>query len=263
MKEKKRHIVLHTNNLSIGYRHRSKTQVIANSLDVSLEEGRLVCLVGRNGIGKSTLLRTLSRMQPALGGDIQVDGTLIQNIPSNELAKKISLVLTERPPMSNLTVRELIALGRQPYTNWIGKLRQEDLQRIRLAMEQSELHDLGDKRCDELSDGQFQRVMICRALAQDTDIILLDEPTAHLDVQHKVETFKLLQKIARDLNRAILISTHEIQLAAQIADELWLMTENGIHCDTPERILKSNGLNLLFDTSSVEFDAESMQFIMK
>ena len=254
---------MRTKSLSIGYRSRSKVQVISQNADVELGAGRLVCLVGRNGIGKSTLLRTLSGMQPALGGDIFVEGMPMQDIPSRELAKKISLVLTERPPTSNLTVKELIALGRQPYTNWIGKLRQEDMQQIRVAMEQSELCDLGDKRCDELSDGQFQRAMICRALAQDTDIIILDEPTAHLDVQHKVETFKLLRRISRELHRAILISTHEIQLAAQIADELWLMTENGIYCDTPGNILKTNGLNLLFDANSVEFDAITMQFIMK
>jgi iron complex transport system ATP-binding protein len=263
MDRQNEHSVLKTENLCIGYRNRSSDQVVARGLYLSLHPGKLVCLVGRNGIGKSTLLRTLSKMQTPLEGEILLEGTPLKEISPNELAKRISLVLTERVPLSNLTVEELIALGRQPYTNWIGKLRREDIGRIRLAMEQSELEELSHKRCDELSDGQLQRAMICRALAQDTKIIILDEPTAHLDIQHKVETFKLLGKIARQLDRSILISTHEVQLAAQIADELWLMTDDGIRCDTPENILNDNGLNRLFDTNSVEFDKQTMQFIVK
>ena len=263
MSERGAHKVLTTKDLSIGYGSKKEIRVIAKHMDLNLNKGELVCLVGKNGIGKSTLLRTLSKMQPRLDGNIFLEDKSIDLFSRNELAKIISLVLTERIPSSNLTVYELIALGRQPHTNWIGKLLEEDLKQIKEAMSQSHLTELMHERCDKLSDGQLQRAMICRALAQNTDLIILDEPTAHLDVQHKMETFKLLKKIAHELNRAILISTHEIQLATQIADELWLMTEEKIITGTPSALIESDQINLLFDSDSMSFDKETKQFIMK
>jgi iron complex transport system ATP-binding protein len=257
------HTVLKTTNLSVGYASKTDHRIIADKINVNLKKGKLTCLLGKNGVGKSTLLRTLSKMQPRLGGSVELENRNLDDYARNDLAKKISLVLTERIPTSNLTVFELIALGRQPYTNWIGKLNQEDRQQINLAIEQSHLKDLVDQRCDELSDGQLQRAMICRALAQNTDIIILDEPTAHLDIQHKIETFKLLSNIARKLNRSILISTHEIQLATQMADELWLMTNNKIITGEPKILIDSDKINLLFDSKSIIFDKESNQFIIK
>jgi len=257
------HTVLKTTNLSVGYENKTGNRIIADKINVDLKKGKLTCLLGKNGVGKSTLLRTLSKMQPSLSGSVELENRNIDDYARNDLAKKISLVLTERIPTSNLTVFELIALGRQPYTNWIGKLNQEDIQQIHLAIEQSHLKSLVDQRCDELSDGQLQRAMICRALAQNTDIIILDEPTAHLDIQHKIETFKLLSNIARKLNRSILISTHEIQLATQMADELWLMTNNKIITGQPKALIDSDKINLLFDSNSIIFDKESNQFIIK
>ena len=263
MLNKKTHSILTTENLSIGYGSKKEEKIIASRINVSLKKGELVCLVGKNGIGKSTLLRTLSKMQPAISGDIILNERHLGDYSRNELAKIISLVLTEKIPSSNLTVYELIALGRQPYTNWIGKLLEEDLEHIKESISQSHLTDLMHERCDKLSDGQLQRALICRALAQNTGLIILDEPTAHLDVQHKIETFKLLKKIAHALNRAILISTHEIQLATQIADELWLMTEEEIISGSPDALIESDKINLLFDNGSIHFDKESRQFIMK
>jgi len=263
MPETIEHTVLKTTNLSVGYVSKTENRIIADKINVDLKKGKLTCLLGKNGVGKSTLLRTLSKMQPRLSGGIELENRNIDDYARNDLAKKVSLVLTERIPTSNLTVFELIALGRQPYTNWIGKLNQEDMQQIHLAIEQSHLKSLVDQRCDELSDGQLQRAMICRALAQNTDIIILDEPTAHLDIQHKIETFKLLSNIARKLNRSILISTHEIQLATQMADELWLMTNNKIITGEPKVLIDSDKINLLFDSNSIIFDKESNQFIIK
>ena len=263
MPEITEHTVLKTTNLSVGYANKTENRIIADKINVDLKKGKLTCLLGKNGVGKSTLLRTLSKMQPRLSGNVEIENRNIDDYARNDLAKKISLVLTERIPTSNLTVFELIALGRQPYTNWIGKLNQEDLQQIHLAIEQSHLKSLVDQRCDELSDGQLQRAMICRALAQNTDIIILDEPTAHLDIQHKIETFRLLSNIARELNRSILISTHEIQLATQMADELWLMTNNKIITGEPKVLIDSDKINLLFDSNSIIFDKESNQFIIK
>ena len=263
MKKQEIHKVLTTKNLSIGYGSTKGDKEIATNINLELKKGELVCLVGRNGIGKSTLLRTLSKMQPRLGGEIYLENKNIDDYSRIDLAKIISLVLTERIPSSNLTVYELIALGRQPYTNWIGKLLQEDLDHINEAMKQSHLTELMHDRCDKLSDGQLQRAMICRALAQNTNLIILDEPTAHLDVQHKIETFRLLKKLAHELNRAILISSHEIQLATQIADSLWLMTEENIISGKPSELIESDQINLLFDSKSIYFDKESRQFIMQ
>jgi len=255
--------VLKTNDLCIGYSSKKEYNEISKNINVSLKKGQFIALVGRNGIGKSTLLRTLSKMQPRLNGDIFLNDKGIDTFSRNDLAKIISLVLTEKIPASNLSVYELIALGRQPYTNWIGKLLKEDLIQIEEAIEQSHLGELVHQRCDKLSDGQLQRVMICRALAQDTGLIILDEPTAHLDVQHKIETFRLLKKIAHELNKSILISTHEIQLATQMSDELWLMTENEIISGKPSELIASDKINLIFDSNSIVFDKESRQFIMK
>lgn len=263
MENKKEHIVLSTKNLSIGYDLKKGAKEIAKNIDIELRKGEIACLVGRNGIGKSTLLRTLCNMQENLGGQVFLENKQIEFFSRNELAKKISLVLTERIPSSNLSVYELIALGRQPYTNWIGKLLAEDINHINEAIKQSHLSELTKERCDRLSDGQLQRAMICRALAQNTDIIILDEPTAHLDVQHKIETFRLLKKIAHQLNRAILISTHEIQLATQTADTLWLMTDDKIISGKPKELIETNQINLLFNSDSIHFDKESKQFIME
>ncbi len=263
MSENKLNIVLSTKNLSIGYASKKDYHEVSKNINLTLKRGQLVSLVGRNGIGKSTLLRTLSKMQPRLEGDIFLENKSIDDYSRNELAKIISLVLTEKIPASNLSVYELIALGRQPYTNWIGKLLQKDIEHINEAIKQSHLSELAQQRCDKLSDGQLQRAMICRALAQNTDLIILDEPTAHLDVQHKIETFKLLKKIANKLNKTILISSHEIQLATQMSDELWLMTEKEIISGKPLELIANDKINLIFDSNSIFFDKESSQFIMK
>lgn len=263
MQQNDSHTVIETNDLTIGYSSKKEVHEVSKHINLRLESGQLTCLVGRNGIGKSTLLRTLSKMQPTLGGDILLNKKNIDEFSRNDLAKIVSVVLTEKIPPSNLSVYELIALGRQPYTNWIGKLHASDLEQINEALEQSHLSELAYQRCDKLSDGQLQRAMICRALAQNTGLIILDEPTAHLDIQHKIETFKLLKKIAHKLNKSILISTHEIQLATQMSDKMWLMTDKEIISGTPSKLIASDKINLIFDSNSIFFDKESGQFIMK
>ena len=260
---KSREPVMSTKSLSIGYASGKRKTVLAENLDLSLESSAVICLLGQNGIGKSTLLRTLSKMQPPLDGDILLEGKSIYSIAGNELAKKIGLVLTERIPESNLTVYEMVALGRQPYTNWIGKMVEEDKELVRQALKGAQLEELADMRCDELSDGQLQRAMICRAVAQDTKLILLDEPTAHLDIQHKIETFQLLKKLAVELGRSILISTHEVQLATQMADVLWLMNAEGITSGSPEDLIREGRINELFDRNTIHFDKETRQFRFK
>lgn len=252
-----------TRGLSIGYASGKRKTILSRNLDLCIEASSVICLLGQNGIGKSTLIRTLSRMQSALEGDIFLEGESIYSVTQNELAKKIGLVLTERIPESNLTVYEMVALGRQPYTNWIGKMNQEDENLVSRALKGAQLEELADMRCDELSDGQLQRAMICRAVAQDTKLILLDEPTAHLDIQHKIETFQLLKKLAVELGRSILISTHEVQLATQMADVLWLMNAEGIVSGSPEDLINEGRINELFDRNTIHFDKETRQFRFK
>lgn len=263
MSQQTEHIILKINNLSIGYSSKKEQQIIADNLNIELNKGQFVCLLGKNGIGKSTLLRTISKVQAKLSGDIYVNNKTLEDYNSNELAKTMSLVLTERLPESNLTVFELIALGRQPYTNWIGNLSKKDIEKINESLKLTHIEHLADKKFYELSDGQLQRVLISRALAQNTDIIILDEPTAHLDVQHKMETFKLLKSLAKKLNKTIIASTHEIHLAIQASNELWLMTDDDFISGNSQELIKNNDIEKLFSSNKVKFDTEKQQFTLK
>ncbi|MEQ9403016.1 MAG: ABC transporter ATP-binding protein [Cyclobacteriaceae bacterium] len=208
---------LTTHNLSIGY---SPEKVLISEIDLDLIPGKLVGLVGQNGVGKSTLIRTLCGLHPKLSGSIELDDQQIEAYTPKEMAKKISVVLTGRPEALNLSVIELIALGRFPYSGWLGTLRSEDKQMVEESMTQMEINYLATKKLFELSDGQLQKVMIARALAQDTDYIILDEPTSHLDLKNKIEVLELLKRIAGS-GKGILISTHEIQLASGVCHEYW------------------------------------------
>ena len=191
------HTVLKVDNLSIGYQTKKEQTIVAENINFELVKGELIGLIGANGIGKSTLLKTITKSQKSLNGVISVSGKSLDEIPNIDLAKKMSVVLTENVSQTNLSVYELIALGRQPYTNWIGTLTEEDETKTNTAIEAIQITDLTHKKCFELSDGQLQKVMLARALAQDTDIIILDEPTTHLDLYHKVSVLKLLQKLAK------------------------------------------------------------------
>ncbi len=235
---------------------------MAAHINVSLLKGQFVCLLGKNGIGKSTLLRTLTKVQPKLGGRVLIDEQELESITNIDLAKKMSLVLTEKIPENNLSVYEVIALGRQPYTNWIGSLTDDDKSYVNLAIKQTHIEKIIDKKYTELSDGQLQKVMIARALAQNTDLIILDEPTAHLDIQNKVEIYKLLKTLSEKYQKTILISSHEIHLALQLADQLWLMNEDGIISGTTENLISDGSVSKLFTSNLVTFDAKSKQFII-
>lgn len=253
--------ILKIENLSIGYISKKKKIVVAKEINIQQEKGKLVCLLGKNGIGKSTLLRTISKMQVKLKGDVFIHNQEIESYTALELSKLISTVLTEKIPPNNLTVYELIALGRQPYTNWIGTLTQEDKQQIDNAISQANLNEIKTKRIDELSDGQYQKVMIARALAQNTPIILFDEPTAHLDIHHKIETFKMLQQLTHKLDKTIIISTHEVQLAIQKADMLWLFLDDKLIYGNTNTLIENGNLQELFSSDLVAFDKELKQFV--
>ncbi len=258
-----KHSILTATDLTIGYASKKKQQVIANEIAIDLKQEKLVALLGKNGIGKSTLLRTLSKVQPKLAGEIMLNGIALEQLSAKALSQQISVVLTERIPESNLTVYELIALGRQPYTNWIGTLTEKDKEQIVMAIANTNINDLVHQRCDQLSDGQLQKVMIARALAQNTEIIILDEPTAHLDIHHKIEVFNLLKNLVEKFGKTIIISTHEIQLALQLANELWLMNDLEFVSGSTEQLIAADRLSSLFDSQFVKFDVKSKQFIRR
>jgi len=255
--------ILNIENLSIGYPSKKKDIVIATDINLSINKPKLICLLGENGIGKSTLLRSISKVQSVLKGEIKIDDKDLLSYNSAELSKKISIVLTEKIPPNNLTVYELIALGRQVYTNWIGTLNEEDKSAIDNAINLAKINTIKHSKVDELSDGQYQKVMIARALAQDTSIILLDEPTAHLDINNKVAIFHLLKNLANAPHngKLIIISSHELQLAIQTADDLWLMSKNKFISGEKNELIKNNELQKMLNTNLVSFDNKTKQFL--
>nr|WP_299174014.1 ABC transporter ATP-binding protein [uncultured Allomuricauda sp.] len=255
MSELKKHSIT-VKNLIVGY----KNKTVADNINFAIEPGQLCGIVGVNGIGKSTLLRTLGKLQPKLSGEIAIEGKALELNSSFELAKILSFVLTEQPASKNLTVQELIALGRQPYTNWIGTLTKEDKQQVEESLSSFLLKDLRNNKCHELSDGQLQRVLIARAMAQDTPLILLDEPTTHLDLYHKVQILKLLQQLAHAKKKTILFTTHEIDLAIQLCDKILILDGRANPIGTPKELIEQNHFDQLFPSEMVQFDAKTGSF---
>lgn len=255
--------ILTTQNLTIGYASKKVETLIASNINLELYQGELIGLVGANGIGKSTLLRTLTRVQEPIHGNILIQNKPINSYNAVDLAKVLSLVLTESVSSKNLSVFELVALGRQPYTNWVGNLSETDIDITNNALAQANIEDLKHKKCYELSDGQLQKVMIARALAQDTSLIILDEPTTHLDMYHKAYILKLLQKLTKDTNKTILFSSHEIDLAIQLCDKLIVMSKDGIITDTPKNLIKQGAFNSLFPEDLIVFDETMGSFRVK
>lgn len=255
--------ILKTTNLSIGYQSKKAKNTVASHINLELYAGELVGLIGANGIGKSTFLRTITNVQPKLDGQININHKALENYSNLELAKVLSLVLTESVASKNLSVFELVALGRQPYTNWIGNLNSKDVEIVSKALQQTNIEDLKHKKCFELSDGQLQKVMIARALAQDTDIIVLDEPTTHLDMYHKAYILKLLQTLAKDTQKTVLFSSHEIDLAIQLCDRLIVMTPNDVVTDTPCNLIEKGTFETLFPKDMITFDSTSGSFKVK
>ncbi len=249
-------MILQTQHLSIGYSSRTTTKKVASDIAIQLAPGKLVGLVGPNGVGKSTLLRTLTGIQKPLSGTILLqNGEPLDTFSPSALAQLVSVVLTEKLPPSNVTVYELIALGRQPYTNWLGKLTPDDKNKIESAIALTDLHHLIHQKHYEISDGQLQKVLIARALAQDTPLIVLDEPTTHLDLLHKAALFKLLQKLITETQKCILFSTHDIDMAIQLSDEMLVMDGQTVIQDQPCNLITQGVFASLFTNEHIQFDA--------
>ena len=255
--------ILTTRHLSIGYSKKGKTDVIQSGLDLELRAGELVCLIGPNGSGKSTLLRTLTGLQKPLAGTTLIDGREITKLKQHQKALMLALVLTERVDIENTTVYNLVSLGRHPHSNWWGNITLEEDTIIREAIEMVHMEHKMHQNINELSDAERQRAMIAKALAQDTPIIMLDEPTAHLDLPNRVEIMLLLHRLAHKTQKAILLSTHELDLALQAADRIWLISsENGVESGVPEDLVFNGSFNRVFQSNSFFFNAANGNFSM-
>ena len=249
-------------DLTTGYRAKHGTHLVSQHITASLQAGELTCLLGPNGAGKSTLLRTLAAFQPPLSGTLLLDGRSLDSFTSQELAMRIGVVLTERPDIKGMCVREMIAMGRSPYTGFWGALKADDEAAVDEAVAQVGIEDLVRRQVDTLSDGERQKVMIAKALAQQTPIIFLDEPTAFLDFPSKVEMLLLLRRLAREMQKTVFLSTHDIELALQTADRLWLMGRESdrLVIGTPRELSTDGSLSRFFSGPGISFDADAMRF---
>ncbi len=238
-------VSIYTNNLAIGY----GTHVVQQALTFSLQQGELVCMLGCNGCGKSTLLRTLAGLQPPLAGTYTIFHTTVS--PSHkkiteDISKQISIVLTEKLSIENTSVHDVVAMGRYPYSSFLGGLSSMDEEAIRIALQQVGLKDAADTFFNNHSDGEKQRILIAKALAQQTPIILLDEPTAHLDLPNRIHVLQLLRQLAHGQHKTILISTHELNLALQLSDRILLMSDKQVQLDTPSALRARDAFTTAF-----------------
>ncbi len=245
-------------NLSIGYTAKGNEKVVASHLNASIRSGELTCLLGQNGIGKSTLLRTLSAFQPKLDGSVQINGREIADYTDKELSRTIGVVLTEKPDVQNMTVDELVGMGRSPYTGFWGTLTDADKQVVGDSIRLVGIQSLQQRMVYTLSDGERQKVMIAKALAQQTPVIYLDEPTAFLDFPSKVEIMQLLHRLAASEQKTVFLSTHDVELALQIADCIWLMEPERLSVGTPEQLAGQGVLSRFIERDGIRFDKHSL-----
>ncbi len=256
--------IINIKNLEIGYSiKKNQKKVLFKDINLSANSGELVALVGKNGIGKSTLLRNIAGLQNPFFGDIYYNNQKIKEFKRADFACLISFVSTEIVNVSNLKVFDLVALGRFPHTNWMGKLQTKDILKSNTAIDMVGMTSYLNANVNEISDGERQRVMIARTLAQDTKVIVLDEPTAFLDLPNKYEIVHLLNKLSKDENKTIIFSTHDLNIAIQEADKIWLMLDDYIIEGAPEDLILNDKFNKLFQDSNLNFDKVKGDFRMK
>ena len=248
-------------DLSTGYVGTRKTYVVSSSINASIYSGELTCLLGANGAGKSTLLHTLSGFQSKLSGEILINGKDVEKFSDADMSKVVSVVLTEKCDLRNMVVYEMVGLGRSPYTGFWGVIKKGDKEIVDLAIASVGIQPLAHRMMHTLSDGEKQKVMIAKALAQETPVIFLDEPTAFLDFPSKVEMMQLLHRLSRDTGKTIFMSTHDLELALQIADKVWMMDkENGVTIGTPEDLSLNGTLSNFFSRKGIAFDQNTGLF---
>jgi len=239
--------ILKTKKLSVGYVSGGNQLSVFNELNLDAKTGELNCLLGINGIGKSTLLRTLAGLQNPLTGDIFIEEMLIQTLSTKELATKIAVVLTHQGIQASLTVKELVEMGRYPYTGWSGKLNELDNEAVESALSLCEIESIAQDNIHKISDGQLQKALIARAIAQDCPLMILDEPTVHLDPNNRYLIIELLKKVAHEANKCILLSTHQIEMALDLSDRIWLAkSKNELIVEIPNKLLNTGEIRSVF-----------------
>lgn len=251
--------VITIKDLSIGYRSKHKIRTVASSINATLQDSELTCLIGCNGIGKSTLLRTLIGFQQPLAGEIIIKDKSLSDYTSQELAKMIGIVLTTKLDAKSLSVEEIVGIGRSPYTGFFGTLSSTDNNIVAEAIRQIGIEYLAHRNISELSDGERQKVMIAKALAQQTPIIILDEPTSFLDFPSKVEIFRKLRQLAHEQQKTILLSTHDVELSIQLSDRLWLMESNHLAIGTPKELAMNGSLSHFIERDGIRFNKENLK----
>lgn len=246
--------MLELRNLYIGYADDTKRSIVAETLNASLPRGVLACLIGANGVGKSTLMRTMAAFQPPLRGEVCIDGKSVADYSAKELSEKIGVVLTERNMSADLTVEEVVGLGRIPYTTFWGTLTQADRRIVDEALAWVAIEELRYRKLHQLSDGERQKVMIAKALAQQTPVICLDEPTAFLDYPSKIAMMQLLKRLAHEQHKLILLSTHDLEIAFQTADYIWLLQQDGLQTGTLDELSQRGAISAFLDSKDLYYD---------
>lgn len=252
--------ILVTEALSVGYTNHGRVSAVMKNLDLTARNGELVALIGRNGSGKSTLLRTLVSLQHPLEGNVIVRGRNIASIDPSELPVLVSFTSTEPFPGHNIKVREVVALGRFPHTNWMGSLADKDVKSVTEALEVTGMTSLADRNIDNISDGERQRTLIARSLAQDTDLLVMDEPTAFLDLPSRFGIVSLLRRLTREKGKCVIYSTHDLDTAINEADRIWLMSGDEIEQGAPEDLVLTGSLAKAFESPFLSFSQSDGTF---
>lgn len=253
--------ILTTRDLAVGYRSGKRQVTLLEGLDLVLERGKLVALLGQNGAGKSTLLRSLTGDDSPLAGNVSLNGKDISTISQRDRSRLIGLVSTERIMAGALTVTELVALGRHPHTGFLGRLDDDDRDVVQQAIDDAGIAAKAGEYLASLSDGERQKAMIAKALAQETPVIVLDEPTAFLDVSSRIETMRLLHKLAHERNVAVLLSSHDISQSLMLSDELWLITaDRKVMTGEPRQLIEQGAMDLLFNNPEIHFNNQLLDY---
>lgn len=256
--------IIEIRDLSTGYSTKKEEKLVGAHLNGELKEGEFVCLLGPNGCGKSTLLKTLAGFQPAIHGEVITQNILLKNYQAKELAKVVSVVLTDNSKLNNMSAYEVVSMGRSPYTGFWGNLKETDHSIVEKCMQWVGISELKDRQMGQLSDGERQKVMIAKSIAQETPVILLDEPTSYLDYPSKVGMMLMLHRLAKSKGKTILMSTHDIENALQIADKIWILDEEqGLVSGIPEDLCREGYIDKYFVTNGLYFDKEACSFYLK
>ena len=257
------HTMLELRDLYIGYSDGDSRRVVGEALNASLSSGVLTCLIGANGVGKSTLMRTIAAFQSPLHGNVYLDGRPIPSYTPHELSERIGVVLTEKNIQADLTVAEVVGLGRTPYTNFWGSLKEDDHRMVDEAITLVGLDTLRNRKIHQISDGERQKALIAKTLAQQTPIIFLDEPTAFLDYPSKISMMQMLRRLAHEQNKLILLSTHDLEIAFQTADNIWLLQNKEMKTGTLDELSQSGAISAFLDSDELHYDTTTHRILLR